>query len=96
MIILSFVIRKDVWFLILISPKSYMITYWISYFYTGSLRKRHGKKFDNQLVNKAVVDFLRNAKDRKGGRAARGREKRPVEEEEIQENESSNTNEEDS
>ena len=47
------------------------------------------------MVNKAVVDFLRNAKDRKGGRAARGREKHPVEEEEIQEDESSNINVED-
>jgi hypothetical protein len=68
----------------------------ISYFYTGSLRKRIIRnEFDNQLVNKAVVDFLRNAKDRKGGRAARGRKKRPFEEEEIQEDESSNINEED-
>ena len=42
-----------------------------------------------------VVDFLRNSKDRKGGGAARGREKLPVEEEEIQEDEISNINEED-
>ena len=42
-----------------------------------------------------MVDFLRYAKDRKGGSAARGRENRPVAEEEIQEDEISNINEED-
>ena len=40
-----------------------------------------------------MVEFLRNAKDRKGSRAAREREKSPVKEEEIQEDLSPNSKE---